>query len=177
MGRIACKMTTSDLLGITIFRMNLTPGYRYTLKWLEGEREAASIRYEVSELRITFLYRYLKREGVWHDVEKSFFLTFTDCNYGGNRPWFVCDCGRRVGRLFLRRQHIACRHCWNLAYECQREQPIGRQIRKIHRLERQLKENGPHMRSKTLERAVFRLRLAEFHFFRHLKALCGEASH
>lgn len=49
-------------------------------------------------------------------------LTYSECNYGGKRPWFVCpnkNCSKRVGVLFLRGKYFLCRHCHNLAYETQ----------------------------------------------------------
>jgi len=42
---------------------------------------------------------------------------------GGIRFWFVCDCGRRVGRLYLpfRQPAFRCRHCYNLTYQSAQE--------------------------------------------------------
>jgi hypothetical protein len=44
-------------------------------------------------------------------------------NFGGSRYWFLCQCGRRVGRLYLppRRNKFACRRCYDLTYESSRE--------------------------------------------------------
>jgi hypothetical protein len=47
-------------------------------------------------------------------------IIYSDCNYGGVRPWFQCpnfNCNKRVGKLFLRGEYFLCRHCFNLAYE------------------------------------------------------------
>jgi hypothetical protein len=37
---------------------------------------------------------------------------------GGKRWWFVCPCGRRVGKLYLPRgeRRFGCRHCYDLTY-------------------------------------------------------------
>ena len=45
----------------------------------------------------------------------------TPCNYGGDRPWFICgDCGRRVAVIYGKGQDFACRQCKNLTYRsCQ----------------------------------------------------------
>ncbi len=45
----------------------------------------------------------------------------TPCNYGGDRPWFLCgDCGRRVALIYAKGKDFACRHCKNLTYRsCQ----------------------------------------------------------
>jgi hypothetical protein len=63
-----------------------------------------------------------------HDVRCFVALLWTDCNYGGQRPWFECPavrngvpCGRRVAKLYLSGRHFLCRHCQGLAYQSQRE--------------------------------------------------------
>jgi hypothetical protein len=42
---------------------------------------------------------------------------------GGQRFWFQCECGRRVGRLYLPggQRVFRCRHCWNLTYQSAQE--------------------------------------------------------
>jgi len=42
---------------------------------------------------------------------------------GGVRFWFLCDCGRRVGRLYLPSGQAAfrCRNCYNLTYRSAQE--------------------------------------------------------
>lgn len=67
-------------------------------------------------------------------------LTWTHCNYGGQRGWFVCPgCDRRVRKLFwpfdLPQPVWQCRHCHNLTYESTRTSHIpaaiwGRAVRK-----------------------------------------------
>jgi len=47
-------------------------------------------------------------------------LTQTNCNYGGQRGWFVCPtCNARVGRLYKPPMDISfeCRKCKDLVYE------------------------------------------------------------
>jgi hypothetical protein len=50
-------------------------------------------------------------------------VTWTDCHYGGQRPWFVCPfCKARVGKLYQPslRGILACRRCQELTYvSCQ----------------------------------------------------------
>lgn len=49
-------------------------------------------------------------------------LSWTNCNYGGQRPWFVCSCGRRSAKLyknpniFRQTTTYRCRQCLNLSY-------------------------------------------------------------
>jgi hypothetical protein len=47
-------------------------------------------------------------------------ITWTKCHLGGSRPWFKCNCGRRVGTLFEFHQFYVCRTCHGLIYEAQR---------------------------------------------------------
>jgi hypothetical protein len=60
-------------------------------------------------------------------------VDWTDCHYGGSRPWFTCPrrgCERRVSVLYWG-SGFACRHCLCLAYESQYEQPLGRLARRV----------------------------------------------
>jgi hypothetical protein len=68
-------------------------------------------------------------------------LSWTACNYGGNRPWFLCPnrtCGKRVAILYGGR-YFLCRSCSHLAYPCQQEgsaERAARQAKKVrHRLD------------------------------------------
>ena len=68
-------------------------------------------------------------------------LDWTKCNYGGLRPWFICPgagCGRRVGKLYMVGVHFRCRHCHNLAYDCQRETRQDRILRRVQNIRIQL---------------------------------------
>src|SRR4029079_13887357 len=44
----------------------------------------------------------------WKPLEQRVPITWTDCHFGGRRPWFICSvsvngryCGRRVAVLYL----------------------------------------------------------------------------
>jgi len=61
------------------------------------------------------------------DVSYLVPLEYTDCNFGGVRPWFRCPpdaggCDRRVGKLYLppRRYRYLCRECYDLVYRSSR---------------------------------------------------------
>ena len=48
-------------------------------------------------------------------------VQWTQCHFGGARPWFLCPhCQRRVGKLFQAASFCACRSCCNLRYASQR---------------------------------------------------------
>ena len=64
--------------------------------------------------------------------------------YGGERPWFLCPargCGRRVAILYGGRI-FACRHCYRLVYECQREAPHYQALRRGQKLHEKLNGFG-----------------------------------
>lgn len=47
-------------------------------------------------------------------------LAWTDCNFGGKRPWFLCpNCGDRVEKLYSPHGEMKylCRNCWDLTYK------------------------------------------------------------
>jgi hypothetical protein len=72
-------------------------------------------------------------------------ITWTDCYFGGRRPWFVCSgntdgrhCGRRVAILYGAGAYFACRHCYGLAYETQQESARWRGFAKAQKIRMRL---------------------------------------
>jgi len=50
--------------------------------------------------RVVLKYRYRRRGGLgdeWEEVEQPVYLTWTPCNLGGKRPWFVSARGLWAG--------------------------------------------------------------------------------
>jgi hypothetical protein len=45
----------------------------------------------------------------------------TNMHFGGSRPWFVCACGRRCGKLYVDSLGARCRLCAGLQYLAQRQ--------------------------------------------------------
>lgn len=69
------------------------------------------------------------RGGESRDVSYLVRLEYTDCNFGGSRPWFRCPtnaggCDRRVGKLYLPiytdQGRFLCRECYDLGYRSSR---------------------------------------------------------
>jgi len=69
------------------------------------------------------------RDGEKRDVSYLVPIEYTDCNFGGSRPWFRCPtdaggCGRRVGKLYLpiyaNQDRFLCRECYDLGYRSSR---------------------------------------------------------
>ena len=69
-------------------------------------------------------------------------LTRTRCNYGGDRPWFLCSvCGRRAGKLYIliREGVVSCRRCAHLGYPSENESHRDRLRRKARKIKTRLR--------------------------------------
>ena len=116
----------------------LASGRWFTLRWSRAGSKTGSIRGAVIEEgkpeRVVLTYRHRRGPGgEWEDVREPVPLTWTGCNFGGERPWFVCSgegCGRRVALLYGPGRYFLCRHCYDLTYESQRENAMYRALHK-----------------------------------------------
>lgn len=64
-------------------------------------------------------------------------LSWTQCGFGGRRPWFLCPvegCGKRVAKLYLGQRGYICRHCVGLKYRSQSEPAAERRISRANRI-------------------------------------------
>jgi hypothetical protein len=72
---------------------------------------------------------------------QSIRLTTTTVHFGGERFWFICECGRRAGKLYLPTGETVfrCRLCYDLTYLSAREHntqwPFWRTIGEEYRAE------------------------------------------
>ena len=67
-------------------------------------------------------------------LPQHFPIQWTYCHFGGWRPWFICVCGKRVGKLYYGAAFLGCRHCAKAIYESQRKGPRGRLYLKATRI-------------------------------------------
>jgi hypothetical protein len=80
----------------------------------------------------------------WRDVTDTIPIVRRPCRFGGSRAYFLClgprgtDCGRRVTKLYLSHRYFLCRHCSQLAYASQYEQPWQRALRRANKLKQRL---------------------------------------
>ena len=107
----------------------LEPGQSGVLTWTrdrDGE-EVASVGYTYrggpAEALVLF-YTITPNRGNDgpRDVRYSVPIEYTECNFGGERPWFRCPvCDDRVAKLYKtpRRDEYACRECGDLLYKSQ----------------------------------------------------------
>lgn len=94
----------------------LRPGLWFAWQWSRGGESAGNIHITTQENRLILDYRHRGYgDDEWQDVKETVCLTWTPCNYGGVRPWFLCPgCGRRVGILAAAGRRFLCRHCYRL---------------------------------------------------------------
>jgi hypothetical protein len=91
---------------------------------------------------VLLLYRHRRGLGdQWEDVQKPVSLDWSACNFGGQRPWFVCPgagCGRRAAILYGPGRYFLCRPCYDLVYESQRENAMHRAFRRAQAIRERL---------------------------------------
>ena len=123
----------------------LVPGTAFTLSWNRHGERIGWIQCQATDEAVILAYRHRRGEWEdWKDEEYPVSLSYTRCNFGGERPWFLCPargCGRRVAVLYGG-GIFACRHCYQLVYECQREAPHYRLLRKAQKLSERLGGTG-----------------------------------
>ena len=87
----------------------------------------------------------------------------THLHLGGTRPWFVCACGRRCGRIYLTSIDARCRVCSDLQFRSQAQTRKARLQTKAENIRNRLWfENNKPIRPRYMHRATFQ---------RHLRAI------
>jgi hypothetical protein len=116
-------------------------GLRYSWKWNNG----SNIVIETKPGAIELFYSISRNEKPLEDVHIAVPLSWSSCNYGQKRPWFICpgkSCGRRVAKLYLAGKYFLCRHCHNLTYSSQRQAKAFRLLDKAQKICRRLGANN-----------------------------------
>ena len=139
-GRRSGKECTGDMLALDARRLQragrLTPGQSFSWQWTRGGEPAGTINMRIEHGRVILNYQHRQHGSEWQAMSYPVRLTWTPCNYGGERAWWHCPaqgCGRRVAVLYGGKVY-ACRHCHQLAYKCQRETPDDRAARRADKL-------------------------------------------
>jgi hypothetical protein len=116
----------------------LTPGRTFDWQWKSGNKTMATVNVHTEKNKLTLSHKHKPNVNEWKDVSYPIWLDWTWCNYGDWRAWFLCPgCGRRVAILYGGAT-FACRHCYKLAYPCQRETALDRVARRANRIRRRL---------------------------------------
>ncbi len=181
----ATKRTTSSLNSLDINWLNrngnLVAGCRSSVGWFRGEKPAGSIGIQAQEGRLVLDYTWCGSDEERENITEPVALSHTPCHYGGKRPWFICpSCQRRVAKLYGAGKYFFCRHCYNLAYQSQRESKPDRSLRKAQNIRVRMggtgniselfpfKPKGMHW--STYERLWREAEDAEGHYLRKLDA-------
>ena len=152
--RFGKKTTVEECRSLDVRRLHgeglLELGYRFSWSWSRAGRQIASIGCVVlgehRAERVILLFRHRSGPSAeWEDVQELVELDWTPCNFGNERPWFLCPglvngvrCGRRVAVLYCPGRYFLCRHCYDLAYESQRENEMHRALRRAQAIRERL---------------------------------------
>ena len=102
----------------------------------EDGRQVASIGYRSSHYEVELMYTVdASGEGA-RDLRYRVPIMWTSCNFGGERPWFICPntcCGRKATKLYLHGGYFVCRHCTGLGYRSQREDAWSQLVRRAQK--------------------------------------------
>lgn len=178
------KAATSSYRSIDIRRWKrqklLTPNSTFVSQWQYRGEIAASIYVDVAlDLDyVTLRYQNISDGGEPKNFSCQVLLMWMDCNLGGRRPWFICPvrgCGRRVAILYGG-SIFACRHCYNLAYQCQRETMGDRASRQAEKIRDKLKWmpgilNGEEWKPKGMHWKTFERLSARHNYLVHITLL------
>jgi hypothetical protein len=172
-GRRGGKSVVTDMWALDVRKVQragrLTPGQSFNWQWTRNGEPVANINISSSTDRVILQYRSRDSGGEWQYQSYPVGVTWTPCNYGGQRAWWLCPavgCGRRVAVLYGGKVY-ACRHCQRLAYRSQREQAHDRAMTRADKLRDRLQWdagilNGNGCKPKGMHWATF-VRLAELH--------------
>jgi hypothetical protein len=124
----------------------LKSGHGFSLRWSRAGRETSSIRCAVlgneKAERVILTYRHRIGPGdEWENAQEPVSLDWTACNFGGQRPWFICPgagCSRRAAILYGPGRYFLCRHCYDLVYESQRANEMHRALRRAQAIRERL---------------------------------------
>ena len=122
----------------------LRSGCSSTCQWTDGN-EVVSINLSAEAERLRLSYAVRAGDGGREDVVDTISVVYLRCRFGGSRAYFICpgpgggtNCGRRITKLHLSGRYFLCRHCNQLVYACQYEQPWKRAIRRGNKLRQRL---------------------------------------
>lgn len=136
---------TDDQLAIDVRQWQregrLREGSNFSSTWTRAGKEIGNIGVKTENQQIILSYSWQKNNGESGTLDYPVALQTTACHYGGARYWFICPavgCGKRVAKLYLGEKYFACRQCYRLAYQSQRETADDRAIRNINKIRAKL---------------------------------------
>jgi hypothetical protein len=137
--------TTDDYRRLDVHRLHrtgyLAPHRSFGWQWLRNGERVSWVNIDTEPGCLVINYRHRRRSAEWQDGRSVVPLVWTPCNFGGQRPWFICPvagCGRRVANLYAGCV-FGCRRCFRLAFPCQRENYGDRASRRADKIRDRLK--------------------------------------
>jgi hypothetical protein len=132
------KRKAEDALPVDIRKWNrqglIYPGSMITSSWSIGGRVYSSIGAVAKVDRLTLQYNHSGKP-----VEQDIMFTWTRCNFGGKRIWFLCPyCNRRCAVVYSCGKYFACRICGKIAYRTQSETSRERLFSKADKLRKKI---------------------------------------
>ena len=147
-GRDTCELYKS--IDVRRWRREgrLRAGRQFSWSWTSGGEPSGTINVRTEVDAVVLIYRVRSFLAEWKSPEQRVSITWTNCHFGGRRPWFTCSahtngryCGRRVAVLYLAGESFACRKCYGLAYASQQGGLLFRNLRKAQSIRMRLGGN------------------------------------
>ncbi|WP_459922986.1 hypothetical protein [Desulfatiferula olefinivorans] len=128
------KPLTGEVPGIDIRDIKkscgLIPGSQLYFQWAR----ICQIHYRLN-VAVHDGYLFLSFSSLRNGFKQQIDITYTDCHFGSQRPWFTCPhCGKRVAILYAGEDRFLCRVCSNITYASCNETPLERNFRKLNKL-------------------------------------------
>lgn len=144
-GRRGGRQTAEQCRSLNIAALKrggcLKAGWRGGWCWTLDGQEQARVSLRAEKDRIVLDYNVHLFGGEWEPITQPVRITYSDCHFGGQRPYFLCPgvlsgthCSRRVGKLFAGGRYFLCRHCYNITYSSQSEASHDRLLRRANKL-------------------------------------------
>lgn len=119
-----------------------------TFSWNRGDRSLGSIGVAVlnrNSIRLHYDSWIGDNRSNAKSLDYPIPVSWTECNFGGKRPWFICPgmvngqaCRRRVAKLYLDGSYFLCRHCHDLTYETRQTGKQDQALKKCQKIREQL---------------------------------------
>ena len=136
--------TTSGYSSIDVRQLRragwLSPYQTFVQEWSRDGEVVGFIRTRTEEEQLILTYGQRSTKEEWKERSYSIPLDWTSCHLGGKRPWFRCPvrgCSRRVAILYAG-ENFACRSCFQLSYQSQRETDYDRAARRADKIREKL---------------------------------------
>lgn len=139
------SISTKELLQHNVF----TSGEKTQWK----QQSSGSLRLQVIAQAqgdtVTIVSACLDRDKDPQAVTVTVTISWSDCHFGGRRPWFICPawndvpCEKRVTTLYLSEHgFFRCRHCAALGYKSDHAEPRERVLHQAQKIQRRLGGSG-----------------------------------